>query len=270
MAISLASITRTTLEGPPRIIIYGAPGIGKTSFAAEFPKPIFIRAEDGIPYGLEVDAFPVAQSFSEVMDALTDLVNGDHDYQTVVIDSLDKVEQLIQQDVCDRNGWDSIDTPKFGKGHSETKVFWEKYFIPICAELRNKRHMAIIQLSHETVEPVNDPEVPPYDRHNMHLHKLSRPLLQNEADAILFIRQSVVVSETQGAFGAKERKAKSSGKRIIYTTDHPTRVAKNRFGFPDQITYELGAGYTALEPYMRPAAPPPANAHSTSKKDKAA
>ncbi|MEI2421810.1 AAA family ATPase, partial [Arthrospira platensis SPKY2] len=42
--------------------ICGDSGMGKTSLAASFPKPIFIRAEDGlqaIPQARRPDAFPL-------------------------------------------------------------------------------------------------------------------------------------------------------------------------------------------------------------------
>ncbi len=32
---------------PPIILAYGIPGIGKTTFAAAAPNPIFIQCEDG-------------------------------------------------------------------------------------------------------------------------------------------------------------------------------------------------------------------------------
>ena len=46
MALSLSSLVRAKSDKPPRIVIYGVPGIGKTSLAAEFPDPIFIQTVD--------------------------------------------------------------------------------------------------------------------------------------------------------------------------------------------------------------------------------
>ena len=47
---------------PLAVTIIGEAGLGKTSLGATFPKPIFIRAEDGlksIMHSAMPDAFPV-------------------------------------------------------------------------------------------------------------------------------------------------------------------------------------------------------------------
>lgn len=71
MAISLSSLNRISAPKPPRIIIYGPHGIGKNTFAASAPKPVLINIEDGHPSGMPIDAFPKAETFADVMEAMT-------------------------------------------------------------------------------------------------------------------------------------------------------------------------------------------------------
>jgi hypothetical protein len=54
---------------PPRLMIYGTEGIGKSTLAARAPQPIFIQTEDGLG---EIDChkFPLATTFDEVVAAL--------------------------------------------------------------------------------------------------------------------------------------------------------------------------------------------------------
>ena len=66
MPISLSSVTTGDAIKPPRLVVYGGDGVGKTTFAAGAPAPIFIRAEDGLGL-LQVPAFPPATLFSEVL-----------------------------------------------------------------------------------------------------------------------------------------------------------------------------------------------------------
>ena len=87
MAISLSSLQRNRPR-MPRIIIHGAPGIGKTSWACSAPDPVVIQTEDGLG-NIDVAAFPLARSFSDVMEALTALYTEDHPYRSLVVDSLD-------------------------------------------------------------------------------------------------------------------------------------------------------------------------------------
>jgi AAA domain len=72
MAISLASLNCTTALKPPRILIHGVHGVGKTTYAAGAPDPVFILTEDGLGT-LDVPHFPLARTFDEVMQALASL-----------------------------------------------------------------------------------------------------------------------------------------------------------------------------------------------------
>ena len=73
---------------PPRIMVYGQEGVGKSTFGASAPGAIFIQTEDGLG---EIDCrkFPLARNFGDVVAALTALRDEDHNFRTVVIDSLD-------------------------------------------------------------------------------------------------------------------------------------------------------------------------------------
>ena len=51
----LDSVKRSFNQAPPRIVMYGVGGVGKSTFAASAPNPIFIPVEDGIST-LDVDA----------------------------------------------------------------------------------------------------------------------------------------------------------------------------------------------------------------------
>ena len=108
MALSLSSLVRAKSDKPPRIVIYGVPGIGKTSLAAEFPDPIFIQTEEGAG-NLELTTFadgPLT-SAAEVDEAIELLLTGDHKFRTVVLDSLDWFEPMLWAAVCKRNKWNS-------------------------------------------------------------------------------------------------------------------------------------------------------------------
>lgn len=64
--MNLESISSTRKQYPPRIMVYGTHGLGKTTFAANMPSPIFIPCEDGLS-SIEVPAFPMPTSFQDVL-----------------------------------------------------------------------------------------------------------------------------------------------------------------------------------------------------------
>ncbi len=99
MAISLSSIQKTKHATPPRMLIHGGEKVGKSSFASGAPAPIFIRTEDGLN-GIDTDAFPLAQNYSDVREALLALSTQKHDFKTVVIDSADWLERIIHDQIC--------------------------------------------------------------------------------------------------------------------------------------------------------------------------
>ena len=84
---------------PPRLMIYGSEGVGKSTFAANAPKAIFIQTEDGLS---EIDCakLPLVTSFDELLTQLKAIRDEEHDYQTLCIDSLDWTERLVWDRVC--------------------------------------------------------------------------------------------------------------------------------------------------------------------------
>ena len=85
MAISLKSLRKTSVNHPPRIVLYGTHGVGKSSWAAQADRPVFIQTEEGLD-ALNVTAFPKAQSYDDVMEAIRALFAEDHDFGTVVLE----------------------------------------------------------------------------------------------------------------------------------------------------------------------------------------
>lgn len=157
MAISLSSLNRLSVPKPPRVVIYGPHGIGKNTFAASAPNPVLINLEDGHPFGTSIASFPVATSFQDVMGAMTALYSEVHDFETLVVDSLDWLEPLVWAETVRRNNeanpskqWSSVEDAGYGRGFVATLDVWREYLDAINA-LRNDKGMAVIQTAHAEV-----------------------------------------------------------------------------------------------------------------------
>src|SRR3972149_1444613 len=83
----------------PRILLYGVEGIGKSTFGSQSPKPVFIQTEDGLDE-IDCEKFPLATTYDDVLSALAELRTEQHEYETVVIDSLDWLERLVWDKLC--------------------------------------------------------------------------------------------------------------------------------------------------------------------------
>ncbi len=61
--MKISDITKNAQMKPPRVLLYGPAGIGKTTFGASAPRPIFLPIEDGLGR-IDVDSFPTLEKLS--------------------------------------------------------------------------------------------------------------------------------------------------------------------------------------------------------------
>ena len=226
-------------HAPPRLMIYGTEGIGKSTTASQAPKPIFIPTEDGLDQ-IDCDSFPLARRFDEVVSAVSALYSEEHPYQTVVIDSLDWLERLIWDDVCREYGVKSIEKADGGyaRGYTHALTQWREVLDGLDA-LRNERGMAVVLLAHAKVEKFEDPEHSAYDRYSPRLHKHANALVTEWADAVLFATRKIITKTEDAGFNRERTIAaglgKDGGERILRTVGSPACVAKNRYGLPETL-----------------------------------
>ena len=232
--MSLSNIRKKAKQKPPRIVLYGGAGVGKTFFAASTNKPIFILCED-VMGKIEADHFPLAESFEEVLKNLQSLLDNDNDYKTLVVDSLDWLEPLIWDKACQDNNWKSIEQPGYGKGYVEVLKYWREY-IRLLNELREKGFM-IMQIAHNQIKRFESPEIEAYDRHELKLHRKAADLILEHSDCCFFANYKLGTVQVKGKGGNMTTKA-VSGERIIYCQEKPAYLAKNRYALPETLPFE--------------------------------
>jgi hypothetical protein len=236
--VSLANIRNKAKVKPPRMILYGGSGIGQSTFGASLNKPIFLLVEDGLGR-IEVDHFELAKDWKTFMDNLKSLLTEEHDYKSVVIDSLDWLEPLIWQEACDVNGWRSLEQPGYGKGYVEALKYWREY-IDVLNELRDEKAMTILQIAHNQIKKFESPEIEPYDRHELKLHRKAADLLLEHSDCCFFANFKLGTVKVQGKGGNMTTKA-VAGDRVIYTVERPAFLAKNRYGLDSELPFDWQA-----------------------------
>ncbi|MEE0404756.1 ATP-binding protein, partial [Megasphaera elsdenii] len=102
---------------PQKVVIYGPEGIGKSTFAAQFPKPLVIDTEGSTSH-LEVDRLPRPTSWQMLKQYIKDLKGDTMGYHTLVIDTADWAERLCEEAICQSNGKVGIEDFGYGKGYT--------------------------------------------------------------------------------------------------------------------------------------------------------
>ena len=104
MAINLKTLSKPEGQRPIIATLFGEGGMGKTTLASMFPKPVFIRTEDGtasLVGNNDVSLFPLATSSQDVLDAIEALATENHDHKTLVIDSITQLATMIESEIVE-------------------------------------------------------------------------------------------------------------------------------------------------------------------------
>lgn len=255
--LSLANVRTGQAKSPDRILLMGTPGVGKSTWAAGAPSPIFLCAEDGMPRALaDIPRFPSPESTDDILDALRSLTNDPHDYKSLVIDTVDWMEAIVWRSLCERNGWKdktgnpSIEAPGYGKGYTAATEEMRRV-VAALETLRNKRGMEVILLAHAAIKVFQNPAGSDYARYESKLHKGAGALFSEWCDVVLFAQYEEISTEKD-----IEKKGKSiaTGLRLVHTERAAAWDAKNRHGLPPVLPLDY-AEYARARDAGTPADP---------------
>lgn len=251
MAFDLASISSGKRQAALRLYLYGPHGIGKNTFSACAPNPIFIQTEDGMGI-LETPAFPLATTSAQVHEAISTLYYEPHDYKTVVLDSADWLDNLIAAEI--RANHDSKDLA-YGKDTMLIAEQWRQFLEGFNA-LRSKG-ISVIFLGHCEIKRYDPPDQDSYERYQPKMTARASSLIQEWADVVLFANwKTFVKKEVVGNASAKTPTTKSkpmaTAERVLYTGEKPAHLAKNRYGLPPELPLNWNVFESALNQAINP------------------
>jgi phage nucleotide-binding protein len=230
------------LDRANSILIYGEGGIGKTDFCSYFPKPVFINAEDGtqvLTGRKDIMNFPLVKSSQDILDYIKLLGTEDHDYKTLVIDSLTAVNDLIESEVLESDGKGRTMATAhggFGKAyavsaqrHNEIKKY--------CEKLRQVKKMNIVFISHAVITNYQPVGEEPFNRYDIRLNdKYILPVYLEWFDCVGLLKLKTFYTGEE-----KTRRAISSGERVLSCHKVPDARTKTRFDITQELDVPKGS-----------------------------
>lgn len=228
-------------SGALKVVLYGPEGIGKSTLASRFPRPLFIDTE-GSTRHMDVARTERPASWAQLLDQVSCVWADPGLCETLVIDTADWAEQLCITEFCANKKLTGIEEMGYGKGY----VYIAEDFGRLLNTLSEitERGIHVVLTAHAQMRKFEQPdEMGAYDRWELKLQKKTAALVKEWADLLLFANYKTisVAADKEG----KKFKAQG-GRRVLYTTHHPCWDAKNRLGLPEELPME----WEALAPYL--------------------
>ena len=235
---------------PLKIVLTGVEGVGKTTFAADAPAPIFADLEQGSST-LDVTRFPDLETWDSLIDAIGFLYTEKHEFKTLVVDSMSVAERLAGQKVAEDNNVKSVAEIGYGKGQGIVATEFDS-FLRGMDSLIKVRNMNIILVCHSVIRRFDDPAGDSFDQYAIALAKQLEPKIKQWGDTVLFADHDKTTVEKGEGFN-KRRVAKSFGDRVLYTQHRASHNAKNRFNLPEKLPLKWSAFEQGVNDFYKPA-----------------
>src|SRR3990172_4996521 len=171
--MTLTALVKGKQPHPIRALLYGVEGVGKSTFAADAPTPIFLGAEDGTAE-LDIARFPTPESWSEVLGAVQTLTAEAHN--------------------CKRDVKENIEDYGYGKGYVAALDEWRLFFAAM-ERLRRVKPMHVLLLAHSWIKPFKNPTGDDFDRYELKLHAKAGGLAKEWTDCVLFAEHERLVAK---------------------------------------------------------------------------
>jgi GTPase SAR1 family protein len=228
------NISKGPMKTAKRVCLYGVEGIGKSTFASRFTRPIFIDTEGSTTH-MDVTRFDAPKDLEAVIEDIQWVIANPKECGTLVIDTGDSLEKLVFQAVCAEKKIQNLEDLSYGKGFSFAKQKMQQILEMLDIVISRGVHVVIV--CHSIIRKFELPDaMGSYDRYTLKLNdKNIAPLIKEWVDMLLFVnyKTDIVTDEK-----TKTKKGTGGQKRVMYANHSACWDAKNRFGLPDEMPFE--------------------------------
>ncbi|MEI6628629.1 MAG: ATP-binding protein [Alphaproteobacteria bacterium] len=250
--IDLKNANPKVIYVPPKIILYGRNGIGKSRFALKAPNPIFLDLDENI-YELPITSnktlgIPI-KTYEDVMAFFGILFNQDHEFKTLVVDSLSSLEKLVIEKVLKDSNKSSLASFQYGQGYQKMMPLWED-FLQKLKNLWEYKKIIIILLAHFKEKREENLTGASYLQYKINLYEKASELLRNWCSCVLFADDEIILEDEAIEFNRKISKVKNST-RVIHTDGGTTFLAKNTYNLPPKLPLDWNVLFNHIQAYYK-------------------
>lgn len=235
-------IDESVSKDPERIVLYGDPGVGKTTFLANMPDPFVLDLETGSKRVKIARNKNEITSWLDLIQAVRWFAENDHRFKTLGIDTISKAEMLchdhIIRTVGGKGGKSCKSISEVAGGFGQGYTIAAEEFRNLLGELERvwKRGIRIVLIGHTKIGTVKNTDGSDWQRKTINVHDAITSLLMQNSDVCMHARMSVTVVKDGFADEKRARAIKGEG-RYLQCLETPTCVAKNRLGLPEVIPF---------------------------------
>ena len=225
----LTNIIENPAPSAPKGIVYGPPGVGKTTFGARAEASIIVDCENGAGT-IPCSRTPYLATWPEIEQWLLAVEREDHPYKTLVIDSIDWLIRRLEEHVAGSGKLDQTLNRShggYGNGKQVLKNHVYQRLLPTLDRIVG-RGVAVILLAHAKRTEITDVDGVTREKTTADLPDDYRNIFIEWSDFVCLARQDV------------------DGNRLLVTSETPSALAKNRYGMPPTIPFDWSSFIAAV------------------------
>lgn len=243
---TVINISRGRKLGPMIYTIYGIPGVGKTTWASQFPDALILDLEKGSEH-LDTARMDDIESYGVFKERISMLLGDVQGFKTIIVDSLEKLEGLMLQEMVATGLYPNYEEAnKFNNGQKLT-ASWMREVMTLFRKMVDLHKVEVIFVAHSQVVKFNDPDGSSFDRYTMRVNDHMGAVVRDLSHNVFFACHKVHTTKD-----GHKIKGLSDGERILKTEWRASFDAKSRI---EGLPFEIPLSYAALRKAIETAKP---------------
>ncbi len=226
---------KNTLQQPPRILIFGITGTGKSTFATSTPDPFYIDLEKTLGILGRGDIPHISEiketngnirnlKYEDIIDILEHILSSDYGFKTLVVDSIDGLDDIVVEYTLRKNKWDKMDYTGFGAKYDAKTANWNVIF-NLVDSIWSQKNMCILFIGHSKIKTINEPNLPSYNAYMLNLDDKQLIYISKNFDVVSFVDIKKFASQD-----GNKVQTSTTEERVMHLHPHPAYLAtKTRY-----------------------------------------